>query len=334
MKDKQGIIPNNIKEFDITDSIDNINLEPTAEDIANEELSNSNDNIVDCVHNNQTTYLDTDYSTYINSIKEIPILTQQEELELAYKIKEGDIYAKEQLAKHNLKLVVSIALHYYNEYMTPMDLIQEGNIGLISAVEKFNPELGYRFSTYATWWIKQSITRAISNQGRIIRLPVHMIEKVNKITQAKKQIINQSQTDNPSEKEIAEYLNWPIEEVRKILINTNDTLSYDSPVSGEDNSMGSTLGDFIQDENANTAEEGEKYAITEFINDIMTSLNEREQKVLQLRMGFIDGKVYTLQEIGEMYHVSRERIRQIETKALKKLRSNKNKKIIKQILNK
>lgn len=278
-----------------------------------------------------STYMDTDYGSYINSIKDIQLLKAPEEVALATKVQAGDILAKNELIYRNLKLVVSIASHYHSDYITPMDLIQEGNIGLMTAVDKFNPTLGFRFSTYATWWIKQALQRTMANQGRVIRLPVHIVDKMNKVSSAQKHIVMESELTTPTDEQIAAYLGWTTEEVQAIKANTMDTLSYDVPVGDDDHGMSSTLSDFIQDTNADTAAVAEQRMMIDTIDEVLSVLSEREQEIIKMRMGF-DGNVYTLQEIGDKYGISRERVRQIETKIMKQLRTPKNQKLLRPLL--
>ena len=254
---------------------------------------------------------------YLKEIGKVPLLTSEEEVELAKRMSEGDEEAKKRLAEANLRLVVSIAKRYVGLGMLFLDLIQEGNLGLIKAVEKFDYQKGFKFSTYATWWIRQAITRAIADQARTIRIPVHMVETINKMVRVSRQLLQELGRE-PSPEEIAEELKMPVERVREILKISQEPVSLETPIGEEEDSH---LGDFIQDDNVPVpAEAAAQTLLKEQLNEVLDSLTEREQKVLRLRFGMNDGRARTLEEVGKEFDVTRERIRQIEAKALRKLR--------------
>ena len=254
---------------------------------------------------------------YLKEIGKVPLLSADEEIELAMRMSEGDEDAKKRLAEANLRLVVSIAKRYVGRGMLFLDLIQEGNLGLIKAVEKFDYQKGFKFSTYATWWIRQAITRAIADQARTIRIPVHMVETINKLIRVSRQLLQELGRE-PLPEEIAKELDMPVERVREILKISQEPVSLETPIGEEEDSH---LGDFIQDDNVPVpAEAAAATLLKEQLNEVLDTLTEREQKVLRLRFGMNDGRARTLEEVGKEFDVTRERIRQIEAKALRKLR--------------
>ena len=254
---------------------------------------------------------------YLKEIGKVPLLSADEEVELAKRMAEGDEEAKKRLAEANLRLVVSIAKRYVGRGMLFLDLIQEGNLGLIKAVEKFDYHKGFKFSTYATWWIRQAITRAIADQARTIRIPVHMVETINKLIRVSRQLLQELGRE-PTPEEIAAELDMPVERVREILKISQEPVSLETPIGEEEDSH---LGDFIQDDNVPVpAEAAAQTLLKEQLDEVLDTLTEREQKVLRLRFGMNDGRARTLEEVGKEFDVTRERIRQIEAKALRKLR--------------
>ena len=261
--------------------------------------------------------IDDPVRMYLKEIGKIPLLKPHEEVELARRMHEGDELAKQRLVEANLRLVVSIAKRYVGRGMLFLDLIQEGNLGLIKAVEKFDYVKGFKFSTYATWWIRQAITRAIADQARTIRIPVHMVETINKLIRVSRQLLQELGRD-PKPEEIAKEMDMTEDKVREILKIAQDPVSLETPIGEEEDSH---LGDFIPDDDAPAPAEAAAYSLLkEQIEDVLGSLNEREQKVLKLRFGLEDGRARTLEEVGKEFDVTRERIRQIEAKALRKLR--------------
>ena len=267
---------------------------------------------------------------YLREIGKIPLLTYEEELDLAQKVLEGDEEAKKKLSESNLRLVVSIAKKYVGRGMLFLDLIQEGNMGLIKAVEKFDYKKGYKFSTYATWWIRQAITRAIADQARTIRIPVHMVETINKLIRTSRLLLQRLGRE-PSPEEIAEELEMPVEKVMEIQKIAQDPVSLETPIGEEDDSH---LGDFIQDDDSPAPQDAAAYTmLKEQLEEVMGTLTPREAKVLKLRFGLEDGKARTLEEVGKEFDVTRERIRQIEAKALRKLRHPSRSKKLKDYMN-
>ena len=254
---------------------------------------------------------------YLKEIGKVPLLSAEEEIDLAKRMELGDEEAKKRLAEANLRLVVSIAKRYVGRGMLFLDLIQEGNLGLIKAVEKFDYRKGYKFSTYATWWIRQAITRAIADQARTIRIPVHMVETINKLIRVSRQLLQELGRE-PQPEEIAEAMHMPVERVRVILKISQEPVSLETPIGEEEDSH---LGDFIQDDNVPVPAEAAAFTLLkEQLVEVLGTLTEREQKVLRLRFGLDDGRARTLEEVGKEFNVTRERIRQIEAKALRKLR--------------
>ena len=254
---------------------------------------------------------------YLKEIGKVPLLSAEEEIELAKRMELGDQEAKKRLAEANLRLVVSIAKRYVGRGMLFLDLIQEGNLGLIKAVEKFDYRKGYKFSTYATWWIRQAITRAIADQARTIRIPVHMVETINKLIRVSRQLLQELGRE-PTPEEIAEEMHMSVERVREILKISQEPVSLETPIGEEEDSH---LGDFIQDDNVPVPADAAAFTmLKEQLEDVLSTLTDREQKVLRLRFGLDDGRARTLEEVGKEFNVTRERIRQIEAKALRKLR--------------
>ena len=289
-------------------------IEPDAEDLEEVEDIEVEDINVD---NLEGVNIDDPVRMYLREIGKIPLLKYEQELELAKKILEGDEAAKQKLAESNLRLVVSIAKKYVGRGMLFLDLIQEGNMGLIKAVEKFDYTKGYKFSTYATWWIRQAITRAIADQARTIRIPVHMVETINKLIRTSRQLLQQNGRE-PTPEEIAKEMEVSVERVLEIQKIAQDPVSLETPIGEEDDSH---LGDFIQDEDSPSPQDSASYTmLKEQLEEVMATLTPREAKVLRLRFGLNDGKARTLEEVGKQFNVTRERIRQIEAKALRKLR--------------
>ena len=266
---------------------------------------------------------------YVKEIGKVPLLSPDEEIELAKKIELGDEAAKKKLAEANLRLVVSIAKRYVGRGMQLLDLIQEGNLGLIKAVEKFDYRKGYKFSTYATWWIRQAITRAIADQARTIRIPVHMVETINRLVRTQRQLVQKLGREATPE-ELAKELDMPVDRVREIMKISQDPVSLETPIGEEEDSH---LGDFIQDDNVEVPADAATYTLLhEQLMEVLSTLTEREQKVLRLRFGLDDGRPRTLEEVGRQFNVTRERIRQIEAKALRKLRHPSRSKVLKDYL--
>jgi len=261
--------------------------------------------------------IDDPVKVYLKEIGRVPLLTPEEEVELAERMAKGDPAARKRLSEANLRLVVSIAKRYVGRGMQFLDLIQEGNLGLIKAVEKFDHTKGFKFSTYATWWIRQAITRAIADQARTIRIPVHMVETINKVKKVSSQLMHKNGHD-PSAEEIAEELDMPIDKVREIMRVAQEPVSLETPIGEEEDSH---LGDFIEDSDAPAPADAASHTLLkEQLEDVLSTLTPREKKVLELRFGLEDGRNRTLEEVGKEFNVTRERIRQIEAKALRKLR--------------
>ena len=323
---KQGFITyedmaNMLKGLDLdSDSLDELYKAFSENNIpilADEEDNGSDKELLDDNAITKDLNINDPVRMYLKEIGQIKLLSTEEELALADRILEGDEMAKTILAEANLRLVVSIAKRYVGRGMLFLDLIQEGNIGLMKAVEKFDVTKGYKFSTYATWWIRQAITRAIADQARTIRVPVHMVETINKLARIQRQLTLELNRE-PSEEELAKKMNTSVEKIREIYKISQEPVSLETPIGEEDDSH---LGDFIKDEHNMSPEE---YTTNEMlkdeIDDILLTLTEREEKVIRLRFGLEDGKARTLEEVGQMFGVTRERIRQIEAKALRKLR--------------
>ena len=289
--------------------LDNLNFDT--------ELPKSQDAVAAASADTHNLAMDDPVKVYLKEIGRVPLLTAEEEQVLAMRIADGDQQAKQRLAEANLRLVVSIAKRYVGRGMLFLDLIQEGNLGLIKAVEKFDYEKGYKFSTYATWWIRQAITRAIADQARTIRIPVHMVETINKLIRESRQLLQELGRE-PLPEEIAERMGISVERVREILKISQEPVSLETPIGEEEDSH---LGDFIQDQNVPVpAEAAASNLLRDQLNEVLDTLTEREQKVLRLRFGMDDGRARTLEEVGKEFQVTRERIRQIEAKALRRLR--------------
>ena len=298
----------------IEDLDDNISIE-SLEAVENDDDERANDYYND--PEAMGVYVEDPVKAYLRDIGQIKLLTNDEERELAEKIMAGDSEAKKRLSEANLRLVVSIAKRYMNRGLQFLDLIQEGNLGLIKAVEKFDPSKGFKFSTYATWWIRQAITRAIADQARTIRIPVHMVETINKVKRAKAQLTAENEKE-PRPEEIAALLDMDVEKVREIIRVSQEPVSLETPIGEEEDSH---LGDFIKDEVQAAPEDAVGNMILhDLISEVLDTLTEREAEVIRLRYGLEDGRCHTLEEVGKQFDVTRERIRQIEVKAIRKLR--------------
>ena len=298
-----AILPDTDADEDIILDVDD---EPTEEELENIEFS-----VPDGVS------IEDPVRMYLKEIGKVPLLSADEEVELAKKMETGDLDARKRLAEANLRLVVSIAKRYVGRGMLFLDLIQEGNLGLIKAVEKFEYRKGYKFSTYATWWIRQAITRAIADQARTIRIPVHMVETINKLIRVQRQLLQELGRE-PYPEEIAKEMNLPVDRVREIQKISQEPVSLETPIGEEEDSH---LGDFIQDDNVPVPAEAAAFTLLkEQLSEVLGTLTDRERKVLELRFGLDDGRARTLEEVGKEFNVTRERIRQIEAKALRKLR--------------
>ncbi len=294
--------------------IDLMAEEPTAEDLEMEEVDQEE---IEEALTFDSVSLDDPVKLYLKEIGQVPLLSIEEERELAEKILEGNQFAKDRLTEANLRLVVSIAKRYVGRGMHFLDLIQEGNVGLIKAVDKFDHTKGFKFSTYATWWIRQAITRAIADQARTIRIPVHMVETINRLKKTQSQLLHENGSE-PSEEQIAQVMDMPVERVREIMRVAQETVSMETPIGPEEDSR---LMDFIRDEDALAPDDAALKTITnEDIDSVLKTLTPREEAVIRLRFGLEDGRSHTLEQVGEQFQVTRERIRQIEAKALRKLR--------------
>jgi RNA polymerase primary sigma factor len=327
------------------DTLENLNIETNDEDDLDfqsvddiapdieelEEIETLNeDELIDPETLVDNFSVDDPVRMYLKEIGKVNLLTAEEEIELAMRMAEGDKEAKKRMAEANLRLVVSIAKRYVGRGMLFLDLIQEGNLGLIKAVEKFDYSKGYKFSTYATWWIRQAITRAIADQARTIRIPVHMVETINKVMRISRQLLQELGHD-PTPEEIADDMGMPVEKVREILKIAQEPVSLETPIGEEEDSH---LGDFIPDEDASEPAEAASFTLLkEQLSEVLGTLTPREEKVLRLRFGIEDGRTRTLEEVGREFNVTRERIRQIEAKALRKLRHPSRSKKLKDFLN-
>ena len=306
--------------IEIIEDLDNLDLESLENVEIKKEIGSDS---------SETVSIDDPVKVYLKEIGRVPLLTPEEEVELAIKINEGDIQAKKRLSEANLRLVVSIAKRYLGRGMQFLDLIQEGNLGLIKAVEKFDYTKGFKFSTYATWWIRQAITRAIADQARTIRIPVHMVETITKVKKVSTQILHEKGHE-PTSEEIAEKLDISVDKVREIVRVAQEPVSLETPIGEEEDSH---LGDFIPDSDTPApADEASHALLKEQLDEVLSTLTPREAKVLRLRFGLEDGKSRTLEEVGSEFKVTRERIRQIEAKALRKLRHHSRSKQLKDYL--
>lgn len=325
-KEKKGIL----EQEDINEVFSDMELEPSKIEQIYEYLEAQNIDILGNLNDVELDESDIDISNlpdgisiddpvrmYLKEIGKVPLLSADQEIELAKRMEKGDQEAKKKLAEANLRLVVSIAKRYVGRGMLFLDLIQEGNLGLIKAVEKFDYTKGYKFSTYATWWIRQAITRAIADQARTIRIPVHMVETINKLMRVSRQLLQELGRD-PQPEEIAKRMEMPVSKVREIMKISQEPVSLETPIGEEEDSH---LGDFIPDEDIPVPAEAAAFTLLkEQLIEVLDTLTEREQKVLRLRFGLDDGRARTLEEVGKEFSVTRERIRQIEAKALRKLR--------------
>ena len=309
-----------IEDYNPEQDLDlNLNLDEVLEEVEDESILTA-DGIS----------IDDPVKVYLKEIGRVPLLTNEEEQELSERMAQGDVQARKRLSEANLRLVVSIAKRYVGRGMQFLDLIQEGNLGLIKAVEKFDHTKGFKFSTYATWWIRQAITRAIADQARTIRIPVHMVETINKVIRVSRQLLQELGHD-PSAEEIAAEMNMPVDKVRDILKIAQEPVSLETPIGEEEDSH---LGDFIPDEDASEPSEAASFSLLkEQLMEVLDTLTPREKKVLELRFGIVDGRTRTLEEVGKEFNVTRERIRQIEAKALRKLRHPSRSKKLKDFLN-
>lgn len=315
------------------DNCENLNIE-IVEDLSNDSdlkigLDSAMTDDLEMALSTEGIAIDDPVKIYLKEIGRVPLLSPEEEIELAQRMAKGDPYAKKRLSEANLRLVVSIAKKYVGRGMQFLDLIQEGNLGLIKAVEKFDYTKGFKFSTYATWWIRQAITRAIADQARTIRIPVHMVETITKVKKVSSQLLHENGHD-PTPEDIADKLEMPVEKVREIMRIAQDPVSLETPIGEEEDSH---LGDFIPDDEAPAPADAASHTLLkEQLNEVLGTLTEREAKVLKLRFGLEDGKSRTLEEVGQRFEVTRERIRQIEAKALRKLRHPSRSKKVKDFL--
>lgn len=317
-KSSNDPIDNSLLDNDmLVDAFDD--KEPNAEELAEEELDTSA--LMSTSYTDDVS--DDSVRLYLREIGKIPLLKGDEELELAKKVVAGDKRAKDKMAEANMRLVVSIAKRYSGRGLDFLDLIQEGNTGLLRAVEKFDPDKGFKFSTYATWWIRQAITRAIADQARVIRIPVHMVETINKLLRTQRRM-TQELNREPTIDELAKELEMEPEKVEYVMKIKQDIHSLDAGVGRDGEDEDSVLGDFVEDEETTSpSDSAAEQLLKEQIQEILSSLSDREQKIIKMRFGLEDGKNHTLEEVGQEFAVTRERIRQIEAKALAKLRKNK-----------
>ena len=298
------------------DTFEAYNIE-IVEDDGGESIAPASNEELESVLSADGISIDDPVKVYLKEIGRVPLLSAEEEVELAIRMSEGDVAAKKRLSEANLRLVVSIAKRYVGRGMQFLDLIQEGNLGLIKAVEKFDHTKGFKFSTYATWWIRQAITRAIADQARTIRIPVHMVETINKVKKVNSQLLHENGHE-PTNEQIAEKLEMPVEKVREIMRVAQEPVSLETPIGEEEDSH---LGDFIPDEDAPAPSDVASHTmLKEQLAEVLSTLTPCEEKVLRLRFGLEDGRSRTLEEVGKEFNVTRERIRQIEAKALRKLR--------------
>ena len=298
------------------DTFEAYNIE-IVEDDGGESIAPASNEELESVLSADGISIDDPVKVYLKEIGRVPLLSAEEEVELAIRMSEGDVAAKKRLSEANLRLVVSIAKRYVGRGMQFLDLIQEGNLGLIKAVEKFDHTKGFKFSTYATWWIRQAITRAIADQARTVRIPVHMVETINKVKKVNSQLLHENGHE-PTNEQIAEKLEMPVEKVREIMRVAQEPVSLETPIGEEEDSH---LGDFIPDEDAPAPSDVASHTmLKEQLAEVLSTLTPREEKVLRLRFGLEDGRSRTLEEVGKEFNVTRERIRQIEAKALRKLR--------------
>ena len=311
------------------DTFEAYNIE-IVEDDGGESIAPASNEELESVLSADGISIDDPVKVYLKEIGRVPLLSAEEEVELAIRMSEGDVAAKKRLSEANLRLVVSIAKRYVGRGMQFLDLIQEGNLGLIKAVEKFDHTKGFKFSTYATWWIRQAITRAIADQARTIRIPVHMVETINKVKKVNSQLLHENGHE-PTNEQIAEKLEMPVEKVREIMRVAQEPVSLETPIGEEEDSH---LGDFIQDDEASQPSEEASYTLLrEQLEEVLSTLTPREEQVLRMRFGLTDGKPHTLEEVGKEFDVTRERIRQIEAKALRKLRHPSRSKKLRDFLN-
>ena len=302
--------------IDIASDIPEVELDITDDDIDSEDGEESPED-VDTLLSAEDVSIDDPIRMYLKEIGKVPLLSAEKELELANRMSHGDESAKKQIVEANLRLVVSIAKRYVNRGMFFLDLIQEGNLGLMKAADKFDYGKGFKFSTYATWWIRQAITRAIADQARTIRIPVHMVETINKVLRVSRQLL-QEMGREPTEEEIAKEMDMPVDKVREILKIAQEPVSLEMPIGEEEDSH---LGDFIADDNTPAPADAASYQmLREHLLEVLHTLTPREEAVLKLRFGLEDGRPRTLEEVGKVFDITRERIRQIEAKALRKLR--------------